>query len=76
MSAQRWRRGDGDAELTEQQTDAVKLFDERVKVARLVDRLLLRDIERLNRVLERLTDDDLRAVAVYAEAMADWNAAP
>jgi hypothetical protein len=55
---------------------ALQLYEERSKVARLVGRLPLRDIERLNRVLERLSDDDLRTVASYAEALADWNAPP
>lgn len=55
---------------------ALALYEQRNKVARLIYRLPACDLERLNRVLERLTDDDLRRVASYAEGIADWNADP
>lgn len=53
---------------------ALALYEERNKIARLVYRLPMRDVQRLNRVLERLTDEDLQAVAAFAEGLADWNA--
>lgn len=55
---------------------AMALYAERNRIMHLACRLPLRDLQRLNRVLERLTDDDLRAVAAYAEGLADWNAPP
>lgn len=71
------------AELTQAQRDAIakadaainpalRLYEERNKVAFLVYRLPLHDLVRLNQVLARLTEDDLRRVATYAEALAEW----
>lgn len=50
----------------------LRLYEIRNGITRIVYRLDARDLERLHTLLHRLTDDDLRAVARYAEALADW----
>ncbi len=48
------------------------LHAERDKVITKLYRLPMRDLVRLNGVLARLSDDDLRRVAAYAEGLAEW----
>lgn len=52
----------------------IALYHERVKLWTLTCRLPLRDIRRLNELLAKLSDDDLRQIAVYAEGLAEWDA--
>lgn len=49
-----------------------ELCDERCRLWRMTCRLPLRDIRRLNGILERLSDDNLRQVAAFAEDLADF----
>jgi cytochrome c553 len=56
------------AELGEQ------LYFERNRLAHRAYRLPLRDIRRLNDLIARLSDDELRMVAAYAEGLAEWSA--
>ncbi len=51
---------------------ALDLYAERNKIATLYYRLPLRDLVRLNQLLARLSDDDLRRVAAFAEGLAEW----
>lgn len=48
------------------------LLDERFKLWRLSCRLELRDLERLNGILARLSDEDMKRVAAFAEGLAEW----
>jgi len=50
-----------------------KLCDERFSLWRLSCRLELRDLERLNGILKRLSDADMKRVAAYAEGLAEWS---
>jgi len=51
---------------------ALALHAERDKLMPLIYRLPMRDLARLNQVLARLSPDDLRRVAAYAEGLAEW----
>lgn len=51
---------------------ALALYAERNKLAVLVGKLELRDLIRLNLLLARLTDEELRQVARFAEGLAEW----
>lgn len=51
---------------------ALKLYDQRCWLWRLTCRLELRDLVRLNGILAKLSDDDLKAVASFAEGLAEW----
>lgn len=51
---------------------ALDLYAGRNKLFHMVCRLPLRDLLRLNGILERLSDDDLRRVAAFAEGLAEW----
>lgn len=48
------------------------LIEERFWLWRLSCRLPFRDLERLNGILRKLSDDDLKRVAAYAEGLADF----
>jgi hypothetical protein len=50
-----------------------KLCDERFWLWRLSCRLELRDLKRLNGILRKLSDDDMKRVAAYAEGLAEWS---
>lgn len=54
---------------------ALQLYEERTKLMRVICRLPMRDLVRLNALIARLSDDDLRHVAAYAEGMAEWGGA-
>ncbi len=51
---------------------ALKLYEQRCYLWRLTCRLPLRDLIRLNFLLGKLSDDDLRQVAAFAEGLAEW----
>jgi len=51
---------------------AHELYDERCKLAKLYYRLDIDSLRRVNRLLDILTDDELRDVAAYAEGLASW----
>jgi len=51
---------------------ASDLYQARGRLMCLLDRLEIGDLEHLWSILVRLSDLDLRAVARYAEALADW----
>lgn len=53
---------------------ALDLYAARCSLWRLSCRLPLRDLVRLNQLLSKLSDDDLRQIAAYAEGLAEWNA--
>lgn len=55
---------------------AHELYKERNKLAILYYRLRLPDLKRVNSILSRLTDHDLREVMAHAESLADWNDPP
>lgn len=52
---------------------ALDLYAGRNKLFHLVCRLELRDLLRLNGILARLSDADLKRVAAYAEGLAEWS---
>jgi hypothetical protein len=52
---------------------ALDLYRARCWLWHLSCRLPLRDLERLNGILAKLSDDDLKRVAVYAEGLAEWS---
>lgn len=52
---------------------AMKLYEERNKLTFIIYRLELRDLERLNGILARLSDADIKQVAAYAEGLAEWS---
>jgi hypothetical protein len=52
---------------------ALELYAERNKLAVRIYRLPLRDLRRLNALLDRISDDDARQIAVYAESLAEWS---
>lgn len=60
-------------EAIEQMKRGQKLCDERFWLWRLSCRLELRDLERLNRILRKLSDEDMKRVAAYAEGIAEWS---
>jgi hypothetical protein len=49
------------------------LYEQRCYLWRLSCRLPLRDLQRLNALLAKLSDDDLRMVATFAEGLAEWS---
>lgn len=51
---------------------ALKLYEQRCYLWRLSCRLPLRDLERLNALLGKLSEEDLREVARYAEGLAEF----
>jgi hypothetical protein len=51
---------------------ALDLYAERCKLWRRSCDLALRDLERLNRIIEALSPADLKRVAAYAEGLAEW----
>lgn len=50
------------------------LYTERNKIQYMIYRLPLRDLIRLNKILARLSEGDLKRVAAFAEGLAEWNA--
>lgn len=52
---------------------AMDLYHERCWLWHLSCRLELRDLQRLNGVLRRLSDADLKRVATFAEGLAEWS---
>lgn len=48
------------------------LYRERCWLWRLTCLLELRDLERLNGILRRLSETDLKRVAAFAEGLAEW----
>lgn len=61
------------SEALERMKRGQKLCDERFWLWRLSCRLDLRDLERLNGILKRLSEDDMKRVAAYAEGLAEWS---
>jgi hypothetical protein len=53
---------------------AHELYEQRCYLWRLSCKLELRDLKRLNDLLKKLSDDDLREVARYAEGLAEFDA--
>jgi hypothetical protein len=51
---------------------AMELYAERNRFLHRFYRVSLRDLRRLNDCLTKLSDDDLRRVAVFAEGLAEW----
>lgn len=51
---------------------ALKMYEQRCSLWRLTCRLPLRDLERLNDLLGKLSDEQLREVARYAEGLAEF----
>jgi len=51
---------------------ALDLYAERCKLWRLSCQISLRDLQRLNRIIEALSPADLKRVAAYAEGLAEW----
>lgn len=49
-----------------------ELYQYRNRIACIVGRLELADLKRLHSLIVRLSDADLRAVARYAEGLAEW----
>lgn len=49
------------------------LYENRNYLFRLACRLELRDLIRLVGILRKLSDDDLKRVAAYAEGLAEWS---
>lgn len=54
---------------------AMELYAERNRLLVVVYRVPLRDLRRLNDLIAKLSDDDLRQVAAFAEGLADWDTA-
>lgn len=52
---------------------ALDLYSERCWLWHLSCRLELRDLERLNGILRRLSDEDMKRVASFAEGLAEWS---
>jgi hypothetical protein len=52
---------------------ALDLYRERCWLWHLSCELPYRDLERLNGILKRLTHDDLKRVAAFAEGLAEWS---
>lgn len=52
---------------------AQELYDERCRLWRLSCDLPLRDLRRLNQLLAKLSHDDLRQIARFAEGLAEWH---
>lgn len=52
---------------------ALDLYEARCWLWHLSCRLPLRDLQRLNAILARLSDNDLRMVATFAEGLAEWS---
>lgn len=52
---------------------ALDLYEQRCHLWRLSCRLPLRDLKRLNALLAKLSDNDLRMVATFAEGLAEWS---
>lgn len=50
----------------------MELYKERNRLHVLIYRLPLSDLVRLNELLAKLSDDDLRQVAAFAEGLAAW----
>lgn len=61
------------AKANAQMKPALDLYEERCWLWHLSMRLPLRDLKRLNGILKRLSDDDLKRVAAYAEGLAEWS---
>jgi hypothetical protein len=53
---------------------ALELYEQRCYLWRLSCKLPLRDLKRLNDLLKKLSDDDLREVARFAEGLAEFDA--
>lgn len=51
---------------------ALRMYEQRSYLWRLTCRLPLRELERLNDLLGKLTDEQLREVARYAEGLAEF----
>lgn len=66
--AQRQAIASADAQMA----PALELYAERSKLSYLYYRLDLPSLKRLNALLRRLSDDDLRMVAAYAEGLAEF----
>lgn len=54
---------------------ALDLYEQRTKLMHLICLVPLRDLIRLNLVIERLSDADLKRVCAYAEGLAEWGSA-
>ena len=52
---------------------ALDLYAARNVLMHKICMLPMRDLERLNGILARLSDDDLRRVAAFAEGLAEWS---
>lgn len=52
---------------------ALELYAERNRGFRTVARISLEDLRRVNDIVARLTDDDLRLVVRFAEGLAEWH---
>lgn len=48
------------------------IYTERNKIQFMIYRLPLRDLVRLNAILARLSEEDLKRVAAFAEGLAEW----
>lgn len=51
-----------------------KLYEERTWLWHLSCKLPLRDLKRLNGILRKLSDEDMKRVAAFAEGLAEWAA--
>lgn len=61
------------SEALERAKRGEKLYAERCWLWHLSCRLKLEDLERLNGILRKLSDDDMKRVAAYAEGLAEWS---
>ncbi len=61
------------ARADEKMRPGLELVEERFWLWRLSCGLDLRDLKRLNATLRKLSADDMRRVATYAEGLAEWS---
>jgi len=61
------------AKADAQMKPALDLYRERSWLWHQTCRLELRDLERLNGIVRRLSDEDLKRVAAFAEGLAEWS---
>lgn len=61
------------SEATDRMKRGQQLYDARTKLWRRSCEIPLRDLERLNAVLEYMSPEDFKAAASFIEGLAQWN---